>query len=422
MFYEAHENHGNLMTIALKNRMIKYCTVILLLSSWSNSISLAQNFKPNYHFAGSGARAEGLGGAFISVADDATALFWNPAGLSHLDRSQASFSSRFVSDNGDFTDPYSNDPLTRGKKTSIGQSHIAFNFGSIAIPIRIGAMRFGLALAYQRQMDLYTDMNINSSSKNARGGVDSFTPGFGINLGSVFSIGASVNFWMGKQDDDEILEATVTKHQSVNYKGSNIVAGALLDLNKLESPIPIAIGVCMHTAFNLNADVNSTNGYVDGSSRRQYHANQDTRMPFILGVGLSVHPSENIIIAVDGELHKYAETEFRMAVSEYTTWVLKNTPPQENQLRVGAEVLIPFDQFSIPVRGGYTMRPKGFQYSYGQATGNAFSFGSGLRYSLFAFDVTCSSGTYDIYGIDTNGTGTIHSTGTTVSTSLAVYL
>ncbi len=34
---------------------------------------------------GGGARALGMGGAFAAVADDPTATFWNPAGLSRLD-------------------------------------------------------------------------------------------------------------------------------------------------------------------------------------------------------------------------------------------------------------------------------------------------------------------------------------------------
>lgn len=33
------------------------------------------------HFGGVGARAEGLGGAFVAVADDASAVYWNPAGI-----------------------------------------------------------------------------------------------------------------------------------------------------------------------------------------------------------------------------------------------------------------------------------------------------------------------------------------------------
>jgi hypothetical protein len=38
---------------------------------------------------GIGARATALGGAFVAAADDATALYWNPAGLSHLQQGEA---------------------------------------------------------------------------------------------------------------------------------------------------------------------------------------------------------------------------------------------------------------------------------------------------------------------------------------------
>lgn len=37
---------------------------------------------------GVGARALGMGGAFVSVADDASAIYWNPAGLTFLQRGQ----------------------------------------------------------------------------------------------------------------------------------------------------------------------------------------------------------------------------------------------------------------------------------------------------------------------------------------------
>ena len=37
---------------------------------------------------GIGARAAGLGGAFVSIADDASATFWNPAGLTSIRSNQ----------------------------------------------------------------------------------------------------------------------------------------------------------------------------------------------------------------------------------------------------------------------------------------------------------------------------------------------
>jgi hypothetical protein len=39
---------------------------------------------------GSGARAIGMGGAYIGVADDATAASWNPGGLIQLERPEVS--------------------------------------------------------------------------------------------------------------------------------------------------------------------------------------------------------------------------------------------------------------------------------------------------------------------------------------------
>jgi hypothetical protein len=40
---------------------------------------------------GVGARAAAMGGAFVAVADDASALFWNPAGVAELERAQLLF-------------------------------------------------------------------------------------------------------------------------------------------------------------------------------------------------------------------------------------------------------------------------------------------------------------------------------------------
>lgn len=42
----------------------------------------------NFVDVDTGARAMGMGGAFVAVADDVTALHWNPAGLAGLDRIQ----------------------------------------------------------------------------------------------------------------------------------------------------------------------------------------------------------------------------------------------------------------------------------------------------------------------------------------------
>ena len=51
----------------------------------------AQNF---YDFKGVGARAAGMAFAFNAVADDATAISWNPAGLTQLKKPELSLLQR----------------------------------------------------------------------------------------------------------------------------------------------------------------------------------------------------------------------------------------------------------------------------------------------------------------------------------------
>jgi len=50
--------------------------------------ALATAASANFVEVETGARAMGMGGAFVAVADDVTALHWNPAGLATIDRIQ----------------------------------------------------------------------------------------------------------------------------------------------------------------------------------------------------------------------------------------------------------------------------------------------------------------------------------------------
>src|SRR5579872_2550899 len=43
-----------------------------------------RNYSGDFLSIGVGARALGMGGAFVAVADDATSAYWNPAGLSFI--------------------------------------------------------------------------------------------------------------------------------------------------------------------------------------------------------------------------------------------------------------------------------------------------------------------------------------------------
>jgi hypothetical protein len=109
----------------------------LVLFSSSEGTKLAGEFLTT----GFGARALGMGGAFVSIADDASAVYWNPAGLVQLKQSQilVMHSERF----GNLVD-YNCFSLARPLSTQPGQETI----GAIGIIwLRVSDIAFTAHLA-----------------------------------------------------------------------------------------------------------------------------------------------------------------------------------------------------------------------------------------------------------------------------------
>jgi long-chain fatty acid transport protein len=70
---------------------------LLLLTILSLSASL---FAGGFALSGVGSRATSMGGAFRGLADDATAMYWNPAGLANLEENQIDLGGTFIMPSG----------------------------------------------------------------------------------------------------------------------------------------------------------------------------------------------------------------------------------------------------------------------------------------------------------------------------------
>lgn len=73
--------------------------IILMASSLVLAVEpvIAAKYAGEFMYVGAGARALGMGGAFVAISDDGTAGYWNPAGLSNTAGQNATFmhSERF---------------------------------------------------------------------------------------------------------------------------------------------------------------------------------------------------------------------------------------------------------------------------------------------------------------------------------------
>ena len=112
---------------------------------------------------GLGARALGMGGAFIAVADDASATFWNPAGLGGLQRRDLSvvwqapsrFETRFAP--GSYPNPYLAVSTDIQAPRTLSASSRSLDSVSLTMPVGRGRFRWVPQVSYQRVVDYGLD-------------------------------------------------------------------------------------------------------------------------------------------------------------------------------------------------------------------------------------------------------------------------
>ncbi len=363
--------------------------LIVVIVLWAVPV-LSQNL--DWNITGAGARAEGFSGAFIGVADDATSIVWNPAGLATLERPEASVVTRYVSESTEYS--FLSYPSLNSTES---QSHFSWNFGSFALPLKAGGNNIVVAVAYQRQLDAYANQKSSSMEYTSEGGANTLTPGIGVKLSPMISVGLAANFWMGKYtDSNKNLTSLQTTTDDARISGTNFVIGGLVDFSGGNSKLPLKIGLSLKTPFDLKID-QTTNDPLYG----QYTATGTVQMPLMIGLGASYQPSDNLTLALDYETRSYGSKQLVVSSSGTSAQTdLSESKKDLNQIRIGAEYLIVLSTAVIPLRAGYRTVPT-LMANYNstgnptdQVSGSGFSVGSGYITDKFAVDVTYSSSSY----------------------------
>lgn len=418
-------------------------------------VILAQDKIPDFNITGAGARAEGFGGAFIGLADDATAVVWNPAGLSQLERAEGSIVTRFVGETNKFIN--NNEPVLNSDES---QNSFGLNFSSIALPVKLGSTTIVAAIAFQRQLDFAESRRRQFKFLNAlnnvitvdqkldtKGGVNTITPAVAIKLTPFLSVGVSANIWTGSIERNDyfiIKEGTAflrTRSSSTaDYSGFNLVLGGLLDIEGMQDGgFPLKIGVTMRTPFTIDAEGNNDIEADDDllrSAKDRATVSQEIEMPFMLGLGASYRFGDDLTVAADFEMRNFKGNTFTNRTSSritgdtsYTS-TISESDDNLNQFRIGAEYLIVLENIVIPLRAGFKNVPTVLaNYVYdevsdqdlptnNQVRGTGFSFGSGFISGTFALDVTLGLTNY-IQKYTPNGS--IEYSVTTVGSSVIIY-
>ena len=176
----------------LKYRLMLYflslMVCVFLHQSAHALVADSSSFNLNFRFNNPGARSNGMGGAFIGVADDATAAYTNPAGLTILTEPEVSVEYKVGEYDNTFTlfGPPNSQDFT---ETSSG-----FSFLSLVYPIdKVTLSVYRHEVLNIKSEDKFDDFSNFISMERDINAV-TYAAGIGLKITDRFSLGASVGF------------------------------------------------------------------------------------------------------------------------------------------------------------------------------------------------------------------------------------
>jgi|GEM_PF-5834806 len=390
------------------------------LMGWGSFSAFAQNL--NLNFTGPGTRSMGMGGAFIGIADDVTAIHWNPAGPATIDynfetleegegmhllisgrnrsiqlkseTTPATFASNFAPGFVGVLIPYKRSVL-KGKPVSLGRFDPSVVF-SAAYQSASDANQFTLNQTSTSATEtLKSTLNLSTASISAA-----------YQMSPYMSVGLTANYWfaLGNKFEYSATEqpGNVVRGEQGKYKisGLNFIGGVMFDF--YENNLPLRIGARVSTPFSLRNQFLSEGNVLASSleTRISRSYDQKYKMPFTAGVGVAYRPFWRVLLSADAEVLPYQEQAIQQTFFDYNQFnslnptrgvpLLIDLPERATiaknnhyQLRGGAEFfLVDSPQFEVRVMGGYRLQ----SYLNNDGTSSkakSFSFGATLFFDRF---------------------------------------
>jgi long-subunit fatty acid transport protein len=356
---------------------------------------------------GFGARALGMGGTYNAVADDYSAIYWNPAGLAQIRKMEfwMGFSHLYETNDIDFN----------GSKTQSSISATKFNSFGFAFPVPTYQGSLVFALGYQKIKDFdysneyqgvsdtgtawlsFDGVDINNPDDiydfwgenvlktgltTDDGSLEQWSMGGAIDISKNISLGMALNYWKGKSeylvefnqydqfnlynppgDFDEYQE---TRYINSKYSSFNAKFGAMMRLGRI---IRLGIGMDIPHTFKVTEDYGydaslyfDNGDLVDFSDEATFEYEVKTPFRFQAGATLKLGT-----ILATGSLSYTDWTQFKFKSGELSDQnkFFKTDYRGTVQVKLGGEIGIPF--LASHFRAGLVYDPtplKGYDFDY----------------------------------------------------------
>lgn len=287
---------------------------------------------------GIGPRANAMGGAYSSVANDVSSMYWNPSGIANLNEVQTIFT--YTNMFADLNVNYLGIAIPAGDIGTFGFNVTAFNVGEMDVTTellpegtgeRFNAASYAFGFSYARFIT--QDFTIGVNIKYIREDIfNSSAQGFGIDIGTIFNtpfygvkFASSITNYGSKMKIEG--EDLLIRHDSDPQRaGNNETLDAYYKTDEFELPLRLQIGLSRdfeflnNQRFTIAIDAihpNDNNQWVNAGGELSLFDNlfslragykglflKDNQEGLTLGVGIK-YSFELFRISVDYSYQKY---------------------------------------------------------------------------------------------------------------------
>jgi len=379
----------------------KYVLLILLIPFITGNL-----FASGFSIYEQGARATAMGGAYIAQANDATAVFYNPAGFANLSGTNFTIGTTLIATQFAFTGPtYLDDrKYTAAKDGFFPPSHLYITY---RIHDRVSAgfgffSLFGLGSEWGSENDPWVGRLLTTNTELQ---TYFFNPQIAVKILENLSVGAGF----------EIVNGSVKMERDLYFSPRNVFGSSTLKANtqgygfnlgiKYE-PLPgLMAGAIYRSNVNLDfEDGDATYDFPDtgddvinGEIRRYFpfktKGSSKIELPDVLGAGIAYEFTENLLAEFDYLLIRWSSydkltVKFQQSVVGVTQVESPRNYRDSYSLRFGMQYRLDeswnmrlgyiYDQYAVPEAYVEPSLPEGNRHNY--------TFGIGYKWSTFSVD------------------------------------
>ena len=377
---------------------------------------ISQQSRTTFTVEGAGARAMGLGGAFIAVADDATAVSFNPAGLAQLLNPEMSLVGRGLNQQVGYQDFQT---TGQGRQLAVSDSlstrtRLDPLFLSATAPVRVGERNLVFQLSIQRafalgesdrrdleETPLVTGTGVPShlsQSISQSGQIDVYSAAVAYEVSQRILLGIAWNQWRGRWDlasaSSESVNLTRT---TLAFRQTNALDGSNFNLGLIWRWPTWSLGLVRRSGFHADY-VFATSleaPSAPGSSFKGRPVTTGLHWPASTGIGFAYRPGERWLVTADLTHTLWSTARYMSPLpglngQSFFDFDKVGRTPNATDLHLGTEYLfLTAGDAVIPLRAGLSREP---QPVVDAVTGSQrvmyrASVGSGFKRGRFSVDV-----------------------------------